>query len=113
MKYRSLFVNYFIVSKHPIQLNQCLFMQAVVPGKKTIKEISRYTPLHIPEWRLRRLLKAGYWTSEIIITWFAMETMKCFPLPKDGIIYLVGDSSHKDKRSKNNPVAQKGRKGKN
>jgi transposase len=41
-----------------------------------------------------------------------METMRCFPPPKDGIIYLVGDSSHKNKRGNNNPVVQKGRKNK-
>lgn len=120
MGYLPFFVRYIFKGmpgiwkgRHLLIFYWFVFMQAVVPGKKTLKEISRYAPFHIPEWRLRRLLKASYWTIEIIITWFAMETIRCFPPPKDGRIYLVGDSSHKDKRGKNNPVAQKGRKGKN
>jgi hypothetical protein len=119
MSYLPFFVRYIFKGmpgvwkgRHLLIFYWLVFMQIVVPGRKTLKEISRYTPLHIPEWRLRRMLKATYWTIEIVITWFAMETMKCFPPPKDGIIYLVGDSSHKDKRGDNNPVVQKGRKNK-
>lgn len=117
MSYIPYFVRYIFKGmpgvwkgRHLLIFYWLVFMQVVVPGRKTLKEISRHTPLHVPEWRFRRLLKATYWTIEIVITWFAMETMKCFPAPKDGIIYLVGDSSHKDKRGQNNPVAQKGRK---
>jgi hypothetical protein len=116
MDYLPFFVRYIFKGlpgvwkgRHLLIFYWLVFMQSVVPGKKTLKEISRYTPLHIPEWRLRRLLKATYWTLEIVITWFAMETVKCFPPPGDGIIYLVGDSGHKDKRSNKNPVVQKGR----
>ena len=99
--------------RHLLLLYWFVFMQAIVPGKKTVKEISRWTPFHIPEWRLRRLLKATYWTAEIVITWFAWEAMNSFPQPKDGVLYLVGDSSHKNKRGEKNPVVQKGRENKN
>ncbi|MEE4355861.1 MAG: transposase [Desulfococcaceae bacterium] len=120
MSYLPVFVRYIFKgmpgvwkSRHLLIFYWLIFMQVVVPGRKSLKEISRYTPFHIPEWRLRRLLKATYWTLEIVITWFALETVKCFPPPKDGIIYLVGDSSHKDKRGRENPAVQKGRKSKN
>jgi hypothetical protein len=36
-----------------------------------------------------------------------------FPPPKDGIVYLLGDSSHKNKRSEKNPAVRKGRESKN
>jgi len=99
--------------RHLLLLYWLIFMQALVPGKKTLKELSRWTPFHIPEWRFRRLLKASYWTIEIIIYWLAIEAIKSFPPPKDGTIYVAADSSYKDKRGKKNPAAQKGRKGKN
>ena len=53
--------------------------QAIVPGRKTIKELSRWSPAHITEWRLQRFLKAGYWTVQQLITWWAKETITCFP----------------------------------
>ena len=95
--------------RHLLMFYWIVFLQSTVPGKKTLKELSRWAPFHVPEWRFRRLLKASYWTIEIIISWFAMEVINSFPPPKDRIIYLVGDSSHKNKRGKNNPVVQKGR----
>lgn len=99
--------------RHLLLLYWFVFLQALVPGRKTVKELSRWSPAHIPEWRLRRLLKAGYWSAQQMITWFAEEAIKRFPPPKDGVIYVVGDGSEKDKRGKKNPVVQKGRKGKN
>lgn len=99
--------------RHLLLLYWLVFMQATIPGRKTVKEISRWTPFHISEWRIRRLLKASYWTAEIVITWFAWEVMESFPRPKDGVVYLIGDSSHKDKRGSKNPAVQKGRKSKN
>lgn len=95
--------------RHLLLLYWLVFMQATVPGKKSLKEISRWTPFHITEWRFRRLLKATYWTIEIVITWFAWEAMLSFPPPKDGVIFIAGDSSHKDKRGEKNPFVQKGR----
>jgi hypothetical protein len=87
-------------------------MQAVFPGRKTLKELSRWTPSRITEWRFRRLLKAGYWSVHLLVEWFAQEVIKTFPVPEDGVLYLFGDSSQKDKRGKKNPAAQKGRKSK-
>jgi hypothetical protein len=96
--------------RHLLLFYWLVFMQAPVPGKKTVKELSRWTPSHITEWRFRRLLKATYWSLEIMISWFAWEAIMSFPPPKDGVICIVGDSSHKNKRGKKNPAVQKGRK---
>jgi hypothetical protein len=98
--------------RHKLVFCWLVFMQAIIPGKKTLKELSRWTPFHIPAWRFRRLLKAHYWKIDELIKWFALKAMNDFPPPKDGIVAVIGDSSHKDKRGKKNPVAQKGRKSK-
>jgi hypothetical protein len=97
-------------SRHLLVLYWLVFLQAVVPGRKTIAELSRWSPAHIPEWRLRRVLKAGYWTLQQLVTWWADEAIICFPPPSDGVVYLVGDGSKKDKRGTRNPVVQKGKK---
>jgi hypothetical protein len=98
--------------RHLLVLYWAVLLQAVVPGRKTITELSRWSPAHITEWRLRRLLKAGYWTAQHLIVWWAEEAIKTFSPPKDGVLYLVGDGSEKGKRGQKNPVTQKGRKGK-
>ena len=36
-----------------------LLMQIIVPGRNTLKQLARYTPLHITEWHFRCLLSRG------------------------------------------------------
>lgn len=72
-------------------------------------ELSRWTPVHITEWRFRRLLKASYWSIQTIVIWFSREIVSKLPQPSDRTIYVVGDGSHKEKRGQKNPAVQKGR----
>lgn len=99
-------------SRHQLMLCWLILMQAVFPGRKSLKELSRWTPSWVPEWRFRRLLKAGYWSIHLILDFFASEVIKTFPAPEDRVIYVFGDGSQKNKTGKKNPVAQKGRKSK-
>jgi hypothetical protein len=71
--------------------------------------LARYTPTHIAAWHLRRLLAAGRWQWEQVLHWLVSEALAAFPPPKDGILYLVVDSTLKGKRGKKNPLAKKGR----
>jgi hypothetical protein len=96
-------------ARHLLVLQWLVLMQAVYPGKKTLKELSRYCPSRVPEWRMRRLLKASYWSVHLLVSYFAREVMDALPEPGDRALYLAADGSHKDKRGKKNPVAQKGR----
>jgi hypothetical protein len=82
----------------------------LTPNKKTVTELSKWSPAVITEWRLRRFLDATYINIDLILYWFA-EGQK-FSAPSDGVVYAVGDGSHKEKRSKKNPTVQKGRKSK-
>ena len=84
-------------------------MQIIAPGRNTLKQLARYTPLHIAEWHFRRLLSASYWSFRLLFRWFASEAIKRFPPPSDGVIYVIGDGSHRDKRGKKHPATQKGK----
>lgn len=78
-------------------------------GKATVQGLGRYTPTHIAAWHLRRLLAAGRWQWEQVLQWLVSEALAAFPPPKDGILYVVVDSTLKGKRGKKNPLAKKGR----
>ncbi len=99
-------------SRHRLLLCWLILLQSVFPGRKTLKELSRWAPSRITDWRFRRLLKAGYWSIHLLLTWWAQEVLAGFPPPADGTLYLWGDGSEAPKRGKKNPVAQKGRKSK-
>ena len=55
-------------------------------------------------------LRAASYPLEHGIEWLADDVIKALPVPADGILYVIGDGSHKDKRASKNPLAQKGRK---
>ena len=99
-------------SHHRLMLCWLIFMQAVHPGRKTLQEMARWTPLSITSWRFSRLLKATYWNVHLLVSWMAQDLIATLPPPTNRIIYLIGDGSQADKRGAKNPVAQKGRKSK-
>jgi hypothetical protein len=95
--------------RHRLLLCWLLFMHAVAPGRKTLEELARWTPSPITAWRFGRLLNAAYWNVPLLVTWLAHECLATLPPPPNGVLYLLGDGSHADKRGAKNPVAQKGR----
>jgi hypothetical protein len=95
--------------RHRLLLCWLVFMQAVHPGRKTLADITRWTPATIPAWRLGRLLKAAYWNVPLLVSWLAQDILATVPPPTNGVLYLLGDGSHADKRGIKNPVGQKGR----
>jgi DDE superfamily endonuclease len=78
-------------------------------GKATVQGLARYTPTHVAAWHLRRLLAAGRWPWARVLEWLVSETLAAFPPPKDGVLYLVVDSTLKGKRTKQNPLVKKSR----
>ena len=96
-------------NRHRLMLCWLVVMQALFPGRKTLEELARWTPGQMTVWRFRRLLKAAYWDVHLLVEWWAQEALHTLPPPKDGVLYLVGDGSHKPKRGTQNPLAQKGR----
>jgi hypothetical protein len=96
-------------SRHRLMLCWLVVMQALFPGRKTLEELARWTPGQMTVWRFRRLLKAAYWDVHLLVEWWVQEVLHTLPPPKDGVLYLVGDGSHKPKRGAKNPLAQTGR----
>jgi Transposase DDE domain len=95
--------------RHYLVFCWLLVAHLVCCGKATIQGLARYTPTHVAAWHLRRLLAAGRWQWEQVLQWLVSEALAAFPPPKDGVLYLVIDSTLKGKRSKQNPLAKKGR----
>jgi hypothetical protein len=80
-----------------------------LPGRKTLEEMARWTPATSTAWRFGRLLKAAYWNVPLRVSGLAQERVAPWPAPAHGILSLLGDGSHADKRGIKNPVGQKGR----
>jgi hypothetical protein len=95
--------------RHYLVFCWLLVAHLVYFGKATVQGLARYTPTHIAAWHLRRLLAAGRWQSTRVLAWLVSEALAVFPPPKDGILYMVIDSTLKGKRGKKNPLAKKGR----
>jgi hypothetical protein len=95
--------------RHYLVFCWLLVAHLVCFGKATMQGLARYTPTHVAAWHLRRLLAAGRWQWEQVLQWLVSETLAAFPPPKDGVLYLVVDSTLKGKRGKKNPLAKKGR----
>jgi Transposase DDE domain len=95
--------------RHSLVFCWLLVAHLVCCGKATVQGLARYTPTHVAAWHLRRVLAAGRWPWERVLKWLVREALTAFPPPKDGVLYLVVDSTLKGKRSKQNPLAKKGR----
>src|SRR4029453_11452258 len=94
--------------RHHLVFCWLLVGHLVCVGKATIQGLAAYTPTHVAAWHLRRLLAAGRWPWIQVQAWLVREAFAAFPPPKDGVLYLVGDSTLKGKRGKKNPWVKKG-----
>ena len=99
-------------SQHRLMLCWVVVMQALYPGRKTLEELSRWSPAAVTSWRLRRLLKAGYWRIHVLAEWLANDVIATLPPPENGVLFEIGDSSHVAKRGAKAPTAQRSRKSK-
>jgi hypothetical protein len=83
--------------------------QLICFEKATFKALGRYTPKHVAWWHLRRLVACSRWPWEQVLEWLVTQTLAVFPPPRDGVLYLVVDSTLKGKRTKKHPLVKKGR----
>jgi hypothetical protein len=74
------------------------------------EELTPWSPTAVTSWRLRRLLKAGYWSIHVLVKWLANDVIAALPPPENGVLFEIGDSSHVPKRGSKTPTAQKSRK---
>jgi Transposase DDE domain len=95
--------------RHYLVFCWLLVAHLVCYEKATLQALARYIPGHVAAWHLRRLLAAGRWQWAHVLEWLVSQALAAFPSPKDGVLYLVVDSTLKGKRTKQNPLAKKGR----
>jgi hypothetical protein len=95
--------------RHSLVFCWLLVAHLVCYEKATLQALARYIPGHVAAWHLRRLLAAGCWPWARILEWLVSQALMAFPPPKDGVLYLVVDSTLKGKRTKQNPLVKKSR----
>ena len=78
-------------------------------GKTNLKNLSRFSPKRLRYCYFTRFIKASYWLSEALIKHFVFIVIKKFPPPKNGVLYIVGDSTFKPKRGKKAQAHKKGK----
>jgi hypothetical protein len=96
--------------RHRLILGWLIVMQALLPGRKTLEELARWTPASITVGRVRRVRQAASWEVHVRVAWWVEAALQTVPPAKDGPLYLVGDGSVQPKRGTQHPVAHKGRK---
>ena len=99
----------FFRGKHQMLFIWLILLIACGVGDYKLTTMACYGSGFVTEWRFRRLLSASYWDLQPIFTWFLSEIIKKLPIPEDKTIYVIGDGSKKEKRSKKNPYMQKGK----
>jgi hypothetical protein len=94
---------------HKRSLIWFVLLIAMGVGNYKLTNMSQKASVYTKEWRFRRLLSAAYWSLRVILVWLVDEIVKDLQIPEDATVYLIGDGSKKDKRSKKNPFMQKGK----
>jgi hypothetical protein len=84
----------------------CWLLMALIrdPGKGTLKGLHSYLPPTLQYWTTLRMIRSGQWNAEAVVSAMAMTTLRMLPPPSDGILYLIGDSTLKDKRGRQHPL---------
>ncbi len=81
----------------------------VCVGQAPVQGLARYTPTHVAAWPLRRLRAAGRGQWARVLEGLVSEALAAFPPPQERVLYWVVERTLKGKRSKQTPLAQKGR----
>jgi hypothetical protein len=74
------------------------------PGKGTLKGLTSYLPPTLKFWTTMRMVRSGQWDAQAVLTDMATATLRSLPPPSDGVLYLIGDSTLKDKRGRKHPL---------
>ena len=94
---------------HKHSLLWLVLLIALGIGNHKLTNMAQSGSVYTKEWRFRRFLSAGYWRLRAVLIFLVDEIVKELPRPTDATIYLMGDGSKKEKRSKKNPYMQKGK----
>jgi Transposase DDE domain len=86
----------------------CWLLIAMIrdPGKGTLKGLGVYLPPTLRYWTTLRMVRSGQWDASTVITTLAATTLRTLPPPADGVLYLIGDSTLKEKRGRKHPLGR-------
>jgi hypothetical protein len=86
----------------------CWLLIAMIrdPGKGTLKGLGVYLPPTLRYWTTLRMVRSGQWDASAVITTLAATTLRTLPPPADGVLYLIGDSTLKEKRGRKHPLGR-------
>jgi hypothetical protein len=84
----------------------CWLITALIrdPGKGTLKGLQSYLPSTLKYWTTLRMMRSGQWAAAAVVCDLATATLRTLPPPADGVLYLIGDSTLKDKRGRKHPL---------
>jgi hypothetical protein len=92
--------------RHYLVLCWLVVAHLVCFEKATLQALARHTSTRVAAWHLRRLLAAGCWPWAMVLAWLVEQALSAFPPPRDGVLYLIVDSTLKGKRTQKNPWAK-------
>lgn len=86
----------------------CWLLMALIrdPGKGTLKGLKPYLPPTLKYWTTVRMIRSNQWDAAAVVCDMATATLRTLPPPSDGILYLIGDSTVKDKRGRKHPLGR-------
>lgn len=84
----------------------CWLLMALIrdPGKGTLKGLMSYLPPTLKYWTTMRMIRSGQWDAAAVVARMATTTLRTLPPPADGVLYLIGDSTVKDKPGRKHPL---------
>jgi len=84
----------------------CWLVVAIIrdPGVGTLKGLLPYVPAGLSYWALLRMLRSGQWDAQAVMSGMAKQVLRSFPPAADGVLYLIGDTTHKPKRGRQHPL---------
>jgi hypothetical protein len=74
------------------------------PGTGTLKGLHAYLPSTLNYGTTVRMLRSGQWEAAAVVCDLATATLRTLPPPADGVRYLIGESTLKDKRGRKHPL---------
>jgi Transposase DDE domain len=74
-------------------------------GSASLKQLTRLMPAGLRYWTVLRMVRAGYWDINLLISELSADLLHLLPPPADGTLYLIGDTTIKGKTGKHQPLA--------
>jgi hypothetical protein len=74
------------------------------PGTGTLQGLRPYLPPQLSYGTTMRMVRAGQWAAQAVLTDLAAATLRSLPPPAEGVRYLIGARTRKPQRGQQHPV---------